>query len=187
MYALIENGAITRTTGSLRREFPNTSFPKTLPYEHEGWVKVKIEPPAPPSGKQVASENIEIVSGKPERVYTYEDIPDTVLLGHLSAYRYEQENGGVTVGQMTVQTHRESRADLIGARIKAKEDAGYTVQWKTENGFVTLDAASVIAAADAAEAHVQKCFAAEKTVTDNIADYSTPEEIENAFDLAYSS
>jgi hypothetical protein len=59
------------------------------------------------------------------------------------------------------------------------------VEWKTENGFVTLDAASEIAVADAAEAHVQKCFAAEKSVTDNIANYSTLAEIETAFDEAY--
>ena len=110
------------------------------------------------------------------------------LQDHLPAYRFEKENGGIDVGGMTVQTDRGSRPDLIGARIKAKEDAAYTVKWKTPNGFVTLNAATIITLADEVESHVQKCFAAEAAVQPNIDNetITTKSEIESAFDTAYA-
>ena len=111
------------------------------------------------------------------------------LQDHLPAYRFEKENGGIDVGGTMVQTDRGSRPDLIGARIKAKEDSGYTVKWKKPSGFVTLDAATIIILSDAVENHVQKCFAAESIVQPNINNgtITTIIEIESAFDTAYSS
>ena len=51
---------------------------------------------------------------------------------------------------------------LIGSRIVAKEDATYTADWKFADGFATLTAAELIAAANAVGAHVRACFAAER-------------------------
>lgn len=107
---------------------------------------------------------------------------------HLSAYRYQKENGGITVSATPVQTDRNSRPDLIGARINAKEDADYTVNWKTPTGFVELNATQIIAIADAVSAHVQKCFAAEAAIKAAVEDgtHDTKAKVEAAFDAAYA-
>lgn len=76
----------------------------------------------------------------------------------LAALRYDKEIAGITVNSAPIQTDRDSQAKLIAIRILAKEDANYTVKWKAASGFVTLNAAAVIAVADAVGTHVQDCF-----------------------------
>lgn len=75
--------------------------------------------------------------------------------------RWERENAGVEVGGRIFATDERTRTVLIGSRIVAKEDAAYTADWKFSNGFATLTAADLIAAANAVGAHVRACFAAE--------------------------
>lgn len=86
----------------------------------------------------------------------------------LAAKRYAVEAGGITVGQTPVKTDRETQAILTGARTLAKEDPAYSVNWKTPGGFVTMDAATIIAVADAVAAHVQACFDNEMNITAQI-------------------
>lgn len=107
----------------------------------------------------------------------------------LAAYRYEIEVGGLDMGNITIQTDRASRADLLGARTKASEDSGYTVTWKTDAGFATLTAPQIIGIADAVHDHIQKCYAAEATVSAGIEDdtYTTLTEVQNAFTTEYSA
>jgi hypothetical protein len=91
----------------------------------------------------------------------------------LAAIRYAKEVGGIVVGGAPVATDRETQAKLIAARILAKENAGYTVNWKTPAGFVSLDAATIISVADAVAAHIQACFDREAVLSaaiDNAAD-----------------
>ena len=76
--------------------------------------------------------------------------------------RWERENAGVEVGGRNFATDERTRTVLIGSRIVAKEDATYTVEWKFADGFATLTAAELIAAANAVGAHVRACFAAER-------------------------
>jgi hypothetical protein len=78
--------------------------------------------------------------------------------GELAAIRYSKEVGGILVGGVPVATDRETQSKLIAARILAKENAVYTVNWKTSAGFVALNAATIIAVADAVASHVQACF-----------------------------
>jgi hypothetical protein len=79
----------------------------------------------------------------------------------IAAARYAAEIAGVTVSGVTVRTDRESQALITGAALKATQDAEYTCTWKAESGFVSLNAATIIAVADAVRAHVQACFDAE--------------------------
>jgi len=80
-------------------------------------------------------------------------------LSDLAAYRYGRETAGVG----GFKTDRESQSLLTGAALAATLDPAYTVDWKGEAGWVTLDAAQLLAAAQAVRAHVQACFSAEKT------------------------
>jgi hypothetical protein len=90
------------------------------------------------------------------------------LIPALAAYRYEVENGGITVSGVSVQTDRESRGNLTAARILAKEDPAYSTTWKTGGGFVTLDAATILTIAQTVHDHVQKAFNVEAAVTAEI-------------------
>lgn len=106
-------------------------------------------------------------------------------LSVLSAYRYQKENGGVSVGGgITIQTDRESRPNLIGARINAIEDPSFVLKWKVQDKFIDLSANQIIAISDAARIHVQKCFEAEASVAEKI-DQISEDSIAAAFDEAY--
>lgn len=111
--------------------------------------------------------------------YSYKSLADckAAKLAQLAAYRYEQEVGGITVSSVPVATDRQSQSLMTAARIIAKEDANYTVNWKGESGFVTLNAAAIIAIADAVRGHVQDCFDNEKTHTDAIDALTTAAEV----------
>ncbi len=109
----------------------------------------------------------------------------STITAHLPAYRYTKEIGGITVSGVPIQTDRESRAILTGAYIRAKEDNTYTVRWKTPDGFITLNAATIIAISDAVADHVQKCYAAEADVAADILTLTSVQEVETAFDQSY--
>jgi len=96
----------------------------------------------------------------------------------IAAARYAAEIAGVTVGGFTVRTDRESQALITGAALKATQDATYTCRWKTESGFVTLDAATIIAVADAVRSHVQGCFDTEYAKCVLIDAAETVEDVE---------
>lgn len=83
----------------------------------------------------------------------------------LAAKRYEVETGGITVNGTPVKTDRETQSILTAARTRALEDGNFSVDWKVSNGvFVTLDAATIIAIANAVADHVQACFSNEKAL-----------------------
>lgn len=106
------------------------------------------------------------------------------ITDRIKAYRREKENGGITVSGVTVQTDTETRASLLGA-----VQLNTSIDWKTDAGFVTLTATQISGIATAVGQHVQKCFSAEKTVTEAHAEtpYESIDAIETAFDNAYNS
>lgn len=80
----------------------------------------------------------------------------------VAASRYNLEVGGITVGAVKVATDRQTQAMLSGALMVVTRNPAATIDWKGDNGFVTLDAATVGALADAVGNHVQACFTAER-------------------------
>ena len=70
--------------------------------------------------------------------------------------------GGILVDKVSVQTDDLSQQRLMAARIIAKEDPHYVVNWKSENGFVILTSPMIIDLADKVRVHVQRCFDVEK-------------------------
>ncbi|MFN6976512.1 MAG: DUF4376 domain-containing protein [Gemmobacter sp.] len=67
-------------------------------------------------------------------------------------------DAGTTVGAIAIQTDNISQSRIIGAALQAVVDPDVVVRWKTANGFVSLDSATIIALATAVRAHVQACF-----------------------------
>lgn len=105
-----------------------------------------------------------------------------IITNHIAQYRRQKENGGITVSGVEIQTDVETRASLLGAK-----ELGTSIDWKTENGFVTLTAEQISSIATAVGRHLQKCFSAEKTVSEAHAftPYESIQEVETAFDTAY--
>jgi len=92
--------------------------------------------------------------------------------------RWKEETGGITIDGVEIATDRETQSLLAAAVLKAKDDPSYTVNWKAKNGWFELDAATLIAIADAVRAHVQKCFDKEKQIQEQIDKATTVEELE---------
>lgn len=76
----------------------------------------------------------------------------------IAAARYEREIAGTTVNGITIDTGRDSQALITGAALAAMLNENYSLNWKTENGFIHLTAPEIIAVAQAVRAHVQACF-----------------------------
>ena len=104
---------------------------------------------------------------------------------HKSVYHKQRVSDGITINGISIKANDKTERRLMAARIVAKENAAYTVKWEAENGFFELNAAQIIAVADALLAHIQKCFAAKEAIASE--QYLTKEEVEQAFDAAYDS
>ena len=81
-------------------------------------------------------------------------------LAELAAVRFARETGGTGA----LRTDRESQALITGAALAATLDPAYAVDWKGAEGWVTLNATQLIAAAQAVRAHVQACFSNERAL-----------------------
>jgi hypothetical protein len=99
-------------------------------------------------------------------------------LAEIAAARWKAETDGITVNDMTIDTSRESQALVTGAALAATLDPDYTCQWKTASGFVTLNAAAVVAVAQAVRAHVQACFDREAALAAVVEAAETVEEVQ---------
>jgi len=86
-------------------------------------------------------------------------------LAELAALRFANETAGVS----GLRSDRESQALLTGAALAASLDPEYTVDWKSEGGWTTLDAVQLLAAAQIVRGHVQACFSNERVLAAAIA------------------
>lgn len=83
--------------------------------------------------------------------------------------RWRIETGGVMVGGAQIATDRQSQAMITGAHAFALSNPGTPIKFKSGGAFVTLDAPTMIAIAQAVAAHVQEAFATEADVLAGIA------------------
>jgi len=92
--------------------------------------------------------------------------------------RWKAETGGITLNGVEVATDRESQALLMGSVLAAQDNPEYVINWKAKNGWVVLDAATILAVADAVRNHVQACFDREKALQEQIEEATTVAELE---------
>jgi hypothetical protein len=97
--------------------------------------------------------------------------------------RDKKINGGISVNGIELATDDTTQSRIMAARIMAKEDSKYTVNWKTNAGFVPLDAATIVALSDAIHDHVQACFTAEANT--DLTDISDIKGLQSAYDAQY--
>jgi hypothetical protein len=104
----------------------------------------------------------------------------TKKLAEIAAARYAEEVGGITFSGMAIDTSRESRSLITGAAVQAITDPAYSCRWKTAQGFVELDAKTIVDMAVAVREHVQGCFDREAGLTSVIESAETADELKAA-------
>lgn len=91
-------------------------------------------------------------------------------MARLAELRWQHETGGLTLPDGThVATTRQSQAQI--ASVMQSLEAGLItapVDWKTASGWVQLSAAQISALAAAVALHVKACFAAERSVAEQL-------------------
>jgi len=100
-------------------------------------------------------------------------------LASLAARRFDAEEAGTTFNNYPLATDRTTQAKMTAAYVKASADPDYTIAaWKFGPGvFVELDAETIIAAANAIDAHIQACFWHEAELSALILAAETPEAL----------
>lgn len=83
----------------------------------------------------------------------------------LAALRYQKETAGIEVNGMRIKTDRESQSLLNGAYVSTLINPDFTVDWKAENGWITLDALQISSIANLVVRHRQSCFTREKELS----------------------
>jgi hypothetical protein len=114
--------------------------------------------------------------------------PTVSLPEYAAAKRWEKEVGGTSLNGLAIFTDDRSKLMISGARQAAESNPAFTTQWKTSAGFITLDAATIIAVSNAVLTHVSNCFAIEQQVIAAIeaGEITTTQEIDEVFSPASS-
>ena len=114
------------------------------------------------------------------------------LIEQLAELRWTRETGGLQLptGQ-TIATSREAQGQISGALMSLQGGLIKSVDWKSGDEWVTLTLEQFAPMAAAVANHVQRCFAAEKAVTDLIGaaievDELAGIELAAEFEAAYS-
>lgn len=102
----------------------------------------------------------------------------------IAAKRYAKEIAGVDINGVSVATDRDSQALITGAALAAMIDSDYSLNWKTENGFIHLTASEIVAVAQAVRAHVQSCFDREGELVALVDAAQTAEDL-NAIEITF--
>lgn len=124
------------------------------------------------------------VEAIPTPVYTLDELK-TQKKAEIAAARYNAETAGVAVNGVLIDTGRDSQALITGAALAAVIDSSYSLNWKTESGFIHLTASEIIAVAQAVRAHVQSCFDREGELVALVDAAQTAEDLD-AIDLTWT-
>jgi len=100
-----------------------------------------------------------------------------LLLNEIANKRFQIETQGILVNGSLIKTDRESQATITSAWSVAKQNPNTVIDWKASDGWVQLDATTMIAIGDAVFAHVQGCFSRERQLSDQIALATTLAEL----------
>lgn len=153
------------TQRDIAERHPNMSLPPDMDGEllaELGFAVLGYDPePELNPGETAEPGPIRIEDGRPVQGWTVIPAPEPEPVDWSTAIanrRYAAEIGGMVVEGMPLDTGRDSQALITGAAVSAMLDAGYSVRWKTQSGFVELDAEQIISVASAVRAHVQACF-----------------------------
>jgi len=91
-------------------------------------------------------------------------------LADLAAYRWGKEVGGLTLANgMKIATDDRSKGLIAGSRVDTMTDSAILTDWKSDSGWIKIDADTVAIISTAVAAHVRGCFSVERTHAETIA------------------
>lgn len=96
----------------------------------------------------------------------------------IAAARYDYEIAGVIINGVHITTDREDQAMITAVALSAVVDQTYTTVWKGADGYLTLNAAEILAMARIVGAHVEAAFAEEKRLAALIDAAQTQEDLD---------
>ena len=110
-------------------------------------------------------------------------VPAIDLTAYAAAKRYAVETGGVTLNGARIDTSTGSQAKIGNAYALMQASGVASVEFKTQDGFVTLTAEQFKALALGVGGHVQACYAVEASVDADISagTIKTLAEVDAAF------
>lgn len=175
MFVKVTNDQIDQypyTVGDLRRDNPNTSFPKQVPeatMAQYGMYPVgyAAAPDYNPDTHRIQNSNMpELVDGKWTLTKTVVELTSEQLEDRKAQKRRKIKDrrdiaisAGTTSSGMTIATDDLSQQRITGAALAATIDPTTTVKWKMpDDTFVDLDSNQIIVIAQLVRAHVQACF-----------------------------
>lgn len=192
MYVKHSNGIQTSIT-QIKRSHPNVSFgrnPTPEALQELGYTKLKMVPrPSydPKTQRVVRKANVliddvwnqswEIQDLTQEEIEEIEEQNKQNILEMIAARRYEEETKGIVLNGAEIKTDHQSQMKVIGAALSVNMDPSKTYQWKAANGFIELDATTVLAIANAVDSHVQACFERESQLVEAVNNGTYEEEM----------
>jgi hypothetical protein len=111
-----------------------------------------------------------VTTTKAEHEAAFFDAAKAAKLAEIAEIRWTAEESGTTFGGNPLATDRTTQAKLTAGYAKAVNDPDYTIaSWKFAAGvFGSLDATTIIAAANAVEVHIQACFTNEAALSADV-------------------
>lgn len=110
-------------------------------------------------------------------VYTLDELK-TQKLKYLASERFNTETSGIPIGNATILTDRESQSQLNSALSSLREGFVTGVKWKAANGtWVNIVLSDVLQISTLVSQHVQKCFARECELAQQVQAATTEEEV----------
>lgn len=86
----------------------------------------------------------------------------TKKLLEIANWRYGRECSGISINGVYFSTDRTARSQLVSAYLALDETS--TIEWKSNNSWITLDKSNIMNALTTIEAHVQQAFLDEKAI-----------------------
>ena len=100
-------------------------------------------------------------------------------IGEIKQRRDVALAAGTSVNGISIQTDDISQQRITGAALAAMINPNATFNWKVAGGsFVTLDAPTVLALAQAVRVHVQACFDREAELLEELGAIEDPEQLD---------
>lgn len=108
---------------------------------------------------------------------------------YAAALRYRLVQEGFDLNGVRILCDDRTTLYLTALRMKAVGNPNFSVNWKTPNGFILLDAATIITASDMALQYVQSLFDAEQVLISQIdtGSVTSIEQIDEAFESVQSN
>ena len=128
-------------------------------------LEFDIDPPQLAAGKGRWLPDIRPAHNpRTHRIAPVLPVPDGVS----AVTRYTHETAGVVHGGVVISTDRESQAALTGAYTALKSGLVSEVQWKGQDGWLTLGLSQIEPIAARVAGYVQTCFARERELATQI-------------------